>query len=209
MRESWDILVVAVVVMLVVTVNVEGSVIIDDPGQLMGANNHVIRYVSMAIGDNLDERIGGVDYVVDKGDGEYYIFFGKNVTGGVEFGGYVETDNALSSSGVSGYEGFCDGLVYISIFPEGSSPDYALAIYDDNGGQFALADGGTLSFDANVEAWFMGDIEYDGVVGGLTNLDFSGTGDVVFEHTVLLPEPTTMTLLALGGVTIFMRRRRK
>jgi hypothetical protein len=213
------ILAVVACVMLVVIVNAEGSVSdvgpvntdgivsITDPDQLVGTGNS--RYVKMTFGDNLEERIDGVDSVVDKGDGEYYIFFGVVVSGGVDFGGYVETDNILSNSGTPGYEAFCDGRVDLGVLPVGSSPNYALGVYDPDGGQFAQFVSSILGFDLNVSLWFMGDIEYDGVIGGITSLVIPESGDVAFSHTVLVPEPTTIAMLFIGAMAGYLRRRRR
>ena len=165
MRNAMSILVVMLIV-LVGVVSVEGATMISDPDQLVDTSYS--QSVRMAYGDNLMERIDGADLVVDKGVGESYIFFAKNVSGGMEFGAYLETDND-NSDNYTGYEGWCMGLINRNLFLDGDSPDYVLAIYDPDGGQFAELEYGALSFDINLSTWLMDDIEYDGVIGGFSN----------------------------------------
>ena len=218
--------VVLFLVTLMVGVGIgEGALIISDPDQLVDVSYS--RYIYMAFGDNLMERdltVGPpADTVVDKGDGEYYILFGKLYAGvGFVWGGYVETDND-NSDNYPGYEGWCNGNIDRNTFLEGSSPDYALGFYDDDGGQFALLYSGVaLDFDDNLVFWESGDafpgvfsdagkIEYDGVVDGLLDIEFTYlAGNIRLEHTVLVvPEPATMFLLGFGGLSVFLRRRKK
>ena len=194
-----------------------GADVIDDPDQLIGNLNR--QNIAMADGDNLMERIGGSDFVVEKRDGEYHTFFCKEITGTIIFGAYVTTDN-YESNNTPGYEGWCDGRIDRNIFLEGETPDYALEIYDPDGGQFALLySGGVLVFDDNLTFWESGMnlisgsglIEYDGISGGIVGgLVFEGTGTLLFEHTVLtpVPEPATMTVICLGGLALVRKRRR-
>ncbi len=219
MKNVIVVIIVALMVGVGTGVSVsEGALIISNPNQLVDISYS--RYISMASGDNLMERIDGVDYVVNKGEGEYYILFGKNDGGGFVFGGYLETDNASSNSGYPGYEGWCNGRIDRNIFLEGSSPDYALGIYDDDGGQFALLYSGVaLVFDGNLIFWESGDafpgafpdagkIEYDGVVDGILDIEFTYLyGDIRLEHTVLIPEPVTMVLFGFGGLALVWRKR--
>ncbi len=216
-----DILVVvSLVVVFVFCGGAFGADVIDEPRDIVDISYS--QNIAMTLGDNLMERIGGSDFVVDKGIGEYYILFGKEESGGVIFGGYVETDNVFSNGSNPNYMGFCNGLIDRNTFLEGSSPDYALGIYDPDGGQFALLyNSGALVFDENLTFWESGMnlisgsglIEYDsisgGIVGGLVfGADLSEV--IEFEHTVLtpVPEPATLTLICLGGLALVRKRRR-
>jgi len=193
------LVVVAVVAVLIGNVGVvSGGVSVTNPDQLMEAGATNRQYFKNDYGDNLMERIGGVDTVIDKGLGEYHTFFGKNVPGGKLLGGYVTTDN--ENTQYPGYEGWCEGYVYRSTFPEGSEPNYALTIYDDDGGQFGLFySDGRIVFDENIVTWesgveslASGDIDYEGVLHGIVEggLVFGATtGDLKFGHTVLVPPP--------------------
>jgi len=197
-----------------------GADVIDEPRDIVDISYS--QNIAMALGDNLMERIGGVDSVVDKGLGEYYILFGKQESGGMTFGGYVETDNGFSNGSNPNYMGFCNGLIDRNTFLEGSSPDYALGIYDPDGGQFALLyNSGALVFDENLTFWESGMdlitgsglIEYDGVSGGIVGELVFGAftaETILFEHTVLtpVPEPATLTLICLGGLALVRKRRR-
>lgn len=231
MNTLRNILMVVVVVVFVGVGSVKGATIVDDPEYLVDTSDG--QSIRMAYGDNLMERIDGVDSVVDKGDGEYYIFFGKEVAGGMEFGAYLETDN-YESNNTAGYEGWCFGRINRVLFLEGYSPDFVLAFYDDDGGQWALdnvwipelndGDGGfAFVFDSNLVFWETGDyfsnifpdidigeIEYDGVIGGFSDFVFDdGNGTMIIGHTVLVPEPVTLALLAVGGIAALVRCRRR
>ena len=158
------------------------------------------------------------DVVVNKGDGEYYILLAKEVSGGIVFGAYVDTDND-NSDNYPGYEGWCNGRIDRGTFLEGSSPDYALGIYDPNGGQFALLyDSGALVFDENITSWESGmnllpgsgGIEYNSVLGGIVgDLVFEGGDTIIFGNTVLtpVPEPATIALLGLGFLTLIRKKK--
>ncbi len=179
---------------------VEAAMIVSDPNQLIGVGGN--ETISMALPDNLMERDGGTDSVFDKGVGEAYILLGEETIGVVEWSGWFGTNNYNSDNEV-GYEAWCAGKINRSRLPAGSVPNYTLGFYDDDGGQFAfLYSNGMLVFDANIEFFF--DIEYDGVLGGLTT--FAIGSDV--KHTVIVPEPATLTLLVIGGLAVLRRRRR-
>jgi hypothetical protein len=178
---------------------IEAALIISDPNQLIGGNE----WISMALGDNLMERSNGVDSVFEKGNGEAYVLFGNEANGVVEWAGWFGTNN-ISSDSEPGYEAWCEGYINRTILPSGSIPNYVLGFYDDDDGQFALLySGSTLVFDANVEFFF--DIEYDGVLGGLTSL---AIGSEV-KHTVIVPEPATLSLLCFGGFALLRKRRKR
>jgi hypothetical protein len=161
------------------------------------------QYIRMNSGDNLEERdftVGPpVDSVVEKGLGEYHIYFGTYVSGGLVFGGYVWTDN--SNTTYPGHEGWCNGYIDRNTFSEGSSPDFVIGFYDDDGEGFAMESGGVLTFDDNLVFWTSGDdfasvfvgagdIEYDGVVDGLLDFEFTpSSGTITLGHTVLVPGP--------------------
>ena len=217
---------------------VSGAVVIDDPEQLIFDSNAVNHGHSISmfsdlpnyLADNLMERIDGVDYVVDKGEGQYYIFLMKQVAENIVFGGYLSTDNLLSNDlysqyGYSGFEGYMDGVINSDVFFEGDSIDYALCIFDPDGGQFAAlrSDNGTLIFDENLEVWSSGmsgvdggGIEYNGVADGLvTDFVFPaivGGENFLFEHTVLtsapVPEPGAILLCCFGTVIMLIRKNR-
>lgn len=219
---------VVVTLVLVGIGDVFGGDVVNDPVQLMPGGNS--QYISMVLGDNLMERGEfGDDYVVDKGIGEYYILFvkepfyyGTMIDGRIwieagAFGGYLETDNVWSNSGILDYMGWCDGYIYRDIFLEGDTSDYALGIYDSDGGQFALDYGTHVAFDDDLITWESGmnlfpgsgGIEYESVLNGLMDYQFSpSTGDMELGHTVLtsVPEPATICILGLGG--LLLRRKR-
>jgi len=190
------------IIVLVSVSGAFGATVIDDPMQLVG--NGSVQFVWMNFGDNLMERIDCVDYMVDKGGGQYYIFLCEFVNGdpnqGVSFGAYVSTDND-NSDNYPGYEGWCQGLANRDKFFEGDSPDYILIIYDDDGGQFALAGPGGISFDGNIVAWesgarfapSSGDIEYGGVIGGLLDIVFEEPSiDIIWLDSIFLIPPPVL-----------------
>ncbi|KKL23941.1 hypothetical protein LCGC14_2420360, partial [marine sediment metagenome] len=195
MKNSLKMLAV-VIVMLVGVVDVEALEPIDDPDQMVDTS--YVQTIQMAVGDHLMERSDSNDVVVDKGDGQYYILLGKIMSGRIVFGAYIETANDFSDY-LPGYEGWCNGFRDRNTFLEDDSPNYVLAIYDPDGGQFAARDSnGVLYLDNNVLTWETGyqfipnsgTIEYNGVVDGLLDLVFNdGSGTFEIGHIVLLPPP--------------------
>ena len=201
---------VMVLVLLVVGGEVFGSLVISNPDQLLGTSH--VQDIEMLDGDRLMERnfdvVPSVDSIVDKGSGEYYIFFWKNVPGGIVLGAYVDTDNATNNAW-SGYDAWCSGYIDRNVFTgDNDSPDDVFAIYDPDGGQFALLDPGVLRFDTNLTFWGNDAIEYGGVIGGLADINFGSivATPVCLDSVVLVPEPATIALLGFGCL---MLRRKK
>lgn len=216
MKTLMGILMSVVVLVSIGVGSVKGALVIDDPEDLMGGTSS--QGMEMPLGDSLMERVGGVDVIPNKGTGEYYFLFGKYVSGGLVFAAYVDTDN-FNSNNYSGYEVWCQGRIDRDVFGDDEGPDYVLAIYDDDGGQFALSySSGELVFDSNIIAWESGDnfipgsgeIEYDGVVGGFTSMSFGVIGSipVYLDSVVLIPEAATVLLLVFGSLVALRKRRR-
>ena len=178
----------------------EGALIISDPNQLIGVGGN--EYISMDFGgDNLMERVDGVDSVFDKGNGEAYVLFGEKIGDVVEWAGWFGTNN-ISSDNDPGYEAWCEGEINRSVLPAGGIPNFYLGFYDDDDGQFALLYSGKfLVFDANVQ--FFPKLEYAGLIDGLTSV---AIGETV-EHTVIIPEPVTMALVSLGSLALLRRKK--
>jgi len=180
---------------------VDAAMIINDPNQLVDFTYS--QDISMAIGDNLMEKVGGTEFVFDKLAGEAYVLLGEETSNVVDWVGWFGTNNDSSDNGGAGSKARCKGYIDRNLLPAGTVPNYELGFYDDDGGQFALLySSGILVFDANVE--FFPGIEYDGVIGGLTSI---AIGSEV-KRTVIVPEPATLALLAIGGLAVLRRRRR-
>ena len=86
----------------------------------------------------------------------------------------------------------------------------ALLEGDVTGLSYAMIDNG---YNAGLTGWINGDFDYNGVIDGIdyaiidnayNMLHPSGPGGVS-----AIPEPATLGLLALGGMGLLLRRRRK
>lgn len=208
----------AVVIMIFVgTGVVNAGVVIDDPLQLIDIGN--AQSIAMELGDNLMERVGGMDVVVDKGEGEYYILLMKELAASTIFGGFLTTDNGGSNSGLPEYAAWMNGYIDRNTFLEGDSPSSALAIFDPDGGQFAVLTREELVLDENLVLWgsgfpsLEGRIEYNGVMDGLQDFVFpvDSPDTLLFKHTVLVnsvPEPGAMFLCCFGAIICLIRKRR-
>lgn len=192
------IVIICLVVVCVGSVN--GDTIIDKPIQLIGNGNLQDFMMTQFPVSYLMKMTGAGDFPIEKGDGQYHIFFCKYANGDpnlIDFGAYLSTDNSVSNQ-LPEYQAWCQGLANRNKFLENEGPDYVLVVYDDDGGRFALLNETTrwLEFDENIVFWESGgarfipgsgDIGYDGNIDGLLDVNFGPiVGDTFWMDSIVL-----------------------
>ncbi|MFC4994512.1 discoidin domain-containing protein [Rubritalea tangerina] len=114
---------------------------------------------------------------------------------------YVWNHNqaGLTARGVNQFDLFVssDGTNFTQIITDGSLAQA--------GGGVELAQ--TINFGSTQLNITHVRLEIDSAHSGSTN-DYVGLSEVAFEATAAVPEPTSLTLLSLGGVALIFRRRK-
>ena len=155
----------------------------------------ISKTVRMEYGDNLMIRdVNGVANVVSKEgtkvsdldwDGEIWrIGFAKYVEGGIQFGGYANNDND-NSNDYPGYEGWCFGSFYDSVFADGETADEVMIIHDQLGDGIGTLNGGQWTLGGDDKLYWSEDIEFNGKQGDLGEL-----GTFNYIQTKILPPMT-------------------
>lgn len=177
---------------------------IDFPG-ISGLPQHV----QMNYGDNLMIRDSyGNDSIVEKDGSVWRMGFAKDVSGGFIFGGYANNDNNNSNT-FSGYEGWCEGFLYDSVFANGEPVDRVYIVHDRSGDGIGEVISGSWKLGSDDTLYPTSKIEFNGVMGDVTKIpvpDYMGS-TLILPHTVVVPEPMTVGLMAVGALAVLARKR--
>ena len=156
-----------------------------------------------------------------QGNDAEFIVGGSPVTSFRYYGGLLDengyvvghfTNSSRNFDKVSGeYNGDPSVPVYENVLSVGEKPASCIAIEDtDADGIIGDLTGGVFTVDSGDRYWLTADIEFGGELGVIGNMPaYTGTSDTLTVPSInLIPEPLTLSVLALGGAGLLLRRKR-
>ena len=90
----------------------------------------------------------------------------------------------------------------------GEKPANAIVIEDTNeNGVIADLTAGNLTIDAGDRLWLTNDIEFNSVQGGISEMRaYTGSGTLTVPSINLIPEPLTLSIIAIGAAMMLGRK---
>ena len=140
------------------------------------------------VADNLIVRdSNGVDSVVEKDGSVWRIGFIKYGGDYMFIGGFANNDNPYSNN-YPGFEGWCQGRFYDSVFANGEAVDDVMIVHDVNGDGLGDLTGGTWTLGSDDVVYWSEDIEFNGNQGDVSQMpipNYMGGITLYLPHMVI------------------------
>ena len=119
----------------------------------------------------------------------------------------VEGQTPISDYLTGAYNGDPSGT-NPNVLHVGEKPANAIVIEDTNeNGVIADLTAGNLTIDAGDRLWLTNDIEFNSVQGGISEMPaYTGSGTLTVPSINLIPEPLTLSIIAIGAAMMLGRK---